>query len=78
MKNEYIHQCAECNDSDHARTRKLLSYAFSGTALREQEPILTSYYDLLVSRLKKKLDGNVAARVDIMSWYNFTTFDVIG
>lgn len=66
------------NDTDHARIRKLLSHAFSEAALREQEPILTTYFDLLISRLKDQIDGPAAGKVDIMSWYTFTTFDIIG
>ncbi|KAL8965071.1 MAG: hypothetical protein Q9197_006686 [Variospora fuerteventurae] len=56
----------------------LLSHAFSETALREQEPILMYYFHLLVSKLKEQMDGPAAGKVDIMSWYNFTTFDIIG
>lgn len=66
------------NHSDHARIRKLVSHAFSETALREQETILISYFDLLVSRLQEQIDGPTGGKVDIMSWYNFTTFDIIG
>ena len=55
-----------------------MSHAFSSSALREQEPILTSYFDLLVARLRDQIGGGMAARIDIMSWYNFTTFDLIG
>jgi len=66
------------NNADHARIRKLLSHAFSESALRDQEPILTKYIDLLVSRLKDQIDGSAAGKVDIMSWYNFTSFDIIG
>lgn len=68
----------DANPSDHARMRKLVSHAFSETALREQEPILTQYFDLLLSRLKGHLGGPTHGKVDIMSWYNFTTFDIIG
>lgn len=66
------------NDTDHARIRKLLSHAFSETALREQEPILSTYFDLFISRLKDQLGEAVASKVDITSWYTFTTFDIIG
>lgn len=58
--------------------RKLLSHAFSDSALREQESILTGYIDLLVSRLKEQSQIPTIDKVDIMSWYNFTTFDIIG
>ena len=58
--------------------RKLLSHAFSESALREQESILTGYFDLLVSRLKEESQNPDIDKVDITSWYNFTTFDIIG
>lgn len=58
--------------------RKLLSHAFSDSALREQESILTGYFDLLVSRLKEESQNPDIDKVDITSWYNFTTFDIIG
>lgn len=66
------------SDDDHSRMRKLLSHAFSETAMREQEPILNSYYDLFISKLNDQMGEAVAIKVDIMSWYTFTTFDIIG
>lgn len=58
--------------------RKVLAHAFSESALREQESILTDYCDLLVSRLKEQSQNPNIDKVDIMSWYNFATFDIIG
>ncbi|MCJ1462457.1 hypothetical protein MMC07_001059 [Pseudocyphellaria aurata] len=66
------------NQTDHARIRKLLAHAFSDGALLEQESLLTLYFDLLVARLKQQIDGPAHGRVDMMAWYNFTTFDIIG
>ncbi|KAH8585652.1 cytochrome P450 monooxygenase-like protein [Bisporella sp. PMI_857] len=66
------------NDEDHSRIRKLISHAFSDAALRQQEVILTKYFDLLVQGLKAKIDGPDAGNVDLTKWYNFLTFDVIG
>ena len=63
---------------NHTRMRKLLSHAFSDSALREQESILTGYFDLLVSRLKEQCQNPQIDKVDIISWYNFTLFDIIG
>ena len=54
--------------------RRLLSHAFSDSALCAQEPILTAYIDLLIVQLKARQDQTV----DIAKWYNFTTFDLIG
>ncbi|KAL8914332.1 MAG: hypothetical protein Q9171_001052 [Xanthocarpia ochracea] len=66
------------NQSDHTRMRRLYAHAFTDTALLEQSPLLTRYFDLLVSKLKQKIDGPEQGRVDLMAYYNFTTFDIIG
>jgi len=65
------------NDADHARQRKLLSAAFSDHALREQEPVIKSYVDLLVKQLREESDRNVNG-VDMVEWFTYTTFDIIG
>lgn len=65
------------NDADHSRFRRLLSHAFSDNSLRGQEPIIKSYVDLLMKRLHENIkSGNEV--LDMVKWYNFTTFDVIG
>ena len=66
------------NQTDHTRFRKLFSHAFSDNALLEQEPLLTTYFELLVSKLKEQIDGTAQGRVDMMAYYNFATFDIIG
>ena len=68
------------NDADHSRYRKLLTHAFSEKALRDQEPILQFYVDLFISRLREiaASSGKRIAVVDIVEWFNFTTFDIIG
>jgi cytochrome P450 len=64
------------NDVDHSRQRRLLSHAFSEKALRSQEHILNSYLNLLISKLAMEAEpGRVA---NMVQWYNFTTFDIIG
>lgn len=64
------------NDADHSRHRRLLSHAFSEKALRGQEDILKGYIDLLIHRLSTQTDAG--RTVDLVQWYNFTTFDIIG
>lgn len=66
------------SDEDHSRQRRLLAHAFSERALREQEPLIGLYVDLLVKRLHDQVSGPSAGKVDMVKWYNFTTFDVIG
>lgn len=58
--------------------RRLYAHAFTDTALLEQAPLLTRYFELLVFKLKQKIDGPEQGRVDLMAYYNFTTFDIIG
>lgn len=62
--------------SAHARMRRLMAHAFSDRALREQEDLMKKYIDLLISRLSEH--ARKGAVVDIVDWYNFTTFDIIG
>lgn len=67
------------DNSQHSRVRRLISHAFSEQALRKQETLLHTYADHLIERLyeltPKKSPWNV---VDIVRWYNYTTFDLIG
>ncbi|KGO64160.1 Cytochrome P450 [Penicillium expansum] len=65
------------NDADHSRFRRLLSHAFSDSSLRGQEPIIKGYVDLLMQRLHENIKGGTNT-VDMVAWYNFTTFDIIG
>ncbi|RLL98773.1 hypothetical protein CFD26_105148 [Aspergillus turcosus] len=65
-------------ESDHIRMRRLLAHALSDRALREQEPLLHLYADLLVRKLREKLDHSPSEVIDITRWYNYTTFDLIG
>lgn len=65
------------NDEDHSRFRRTLSYAFSESSLKAQEPIVKGYVDLLIQRLHQNANnGNTP--LDMVAWYNFTTFDIIG
>ncbi|OAG38725.1 hypothetical protein AYO21_07078 [Fonsecaea monophora] len=61
----------------HGVLRRLLAHSFSDKALREQESVLLEYADIMVRRIGE--EGQSGARaVDIVEWYNFFTFDVIG
>jgi cytochrome P450 len=63
------------DDADHSRYRRLLSNAFSDKALREQEPLIKQYVDLFISRLHENAKNGAQ---DMVSWFNFVTFDIIG
>lgn len=61
---------------DHARFRRLLAHAFSEQGLREQQPIIQKYVDLLIERLfEATKDGD---STDLLEWYILITFDIIG
>ena len=48
--------------------RRNLSHAFSDKALRQQEPLIQSYVDLLVHRIGEQVaEGK---EVDITRWYS--------
>ena len=66
------------DDASHSRMRRLLSHAFSESALQEQEPLITSYFDLFIQKLHEQIDGPADGVIDMVRWYNFATFDLIG
>jgi hypothetical protein len=63
-------------DADHTKFRKALSHGFSDRSLRAQEPIVKFYVDLLVQKLREL--AVIDQSVDMVKWYNLTTFDIIG
>ncbi|KAL4910498.1 hypothetical protein BDW74DRAFT_164408 [Aspergillus multicolor] len=60
----------------HSHYRRLLSHGFSDRALREQEPLLRGYTDLLVKGLARVSKNGKP--VNLVEWFNMTTFDIIG
>ncbi|KAF2730885.1 cytochrome P450 [Polyplosphaeria fusca] len=64
------------DNAAHGRQRKLVSHAFSDKALREQETILKGYVMLLIRKLKESAAEN-NGKVNLVDWYNFTTFDIM-
>ncbi|OBT52420.1 hypothetical protein VE04_06896 [Pseudogymnoascus sp. 24MN13] len=69
------HHLITANRADHSRQRRLVSHAFSDKALREQEPLIKGYVDLLIQRLHERANSGP---LDMVAWYNWTTFDLIG
>lgn len=63
------------SDTEHGRYRRLLSHGFSEKAIREQESVIQKYVDLLIQRLQKRAG---AGPQDMVAWFNWTTFDIIG
>jgi cytochrome P450 len=65
-------------DADHSRTRRVFSHAFSDKALREQQPLLMKYIDLMGVKMKEMVEREPDAKVDMVKMLNFTTFDIMG
>lgn len=66
----------DANNEDHRRMRRVLAHAFSEKALRGQEDLIRQYVDLFIKRIGEK--AALGEPIDIVLWYNFTTFDLIG
>lgn len=64
----------------HQVIRRILSPEFSSKSLREQEPILKRYINLLLAQLEANSCDTSGARlqVDINTWFNSFAFDVAG
>ena len=63
------------DDVEHSRFRRLLSHAFSARALEEQEGLIMAYVQKLVKGLSEECQKGPQ---DMVAWYNWTTFDLIG
>lgn len=61
----------------HARYRRILAHVFSAQAMYEQEPLMKTYIDKLFAGLKRECAGETKV-IDLLKWYNWTTFDIIG
>jgi cytochrome P450 len=70
------------NPEQHSRMRKALWPGFTQRALRDQEPLLQKYVNLLVQRLREQVlengGGTKTAGINMTPWFNYTTFDIFG
>lgn len=64
------------NREDHRRQRRQMSHAFSQGSIHEQEGIIKIYIDKLITEVESR--ARKQETLDIVSWLNFTTFDIIG
>lgn len=65
-----------CGREEHSQLRRQLAHGFSDRAMRDQEPILLKYINLLMQRLRE--NSVTGKAIDMTAWYNYTTFDIIG
>lgn len=79
---------------NHSRYRRSLAHGFSAKSMQDQQPLIAQYVDLLFTRLRAHTaaspslaDDNEhatavaadgSAIVDLVAYFNFATFDIIG
>ncbi|KAK1985264.1 benzoate 4-monooxygenase cytochrome P450 [Colletotrichum cereale] len=64
------------DDKAHSRLRRNFSHGFSDKALRDQEILIGGYFDKLLQRLRQA--SSTKEPLNMMRWYQYTTFDVVG
>ncbi|EOD46337.1 putative cytochrome p450 protein [Neofusicoccum parvum UCRNP2] len=65
-------------EEDHSSVRRIFSAAFSDKALRQQEPLIRTYVDKLISNMQGMAAKDPGAELDLVRLLNFVTFDIIG
>lgn len=60
----------------HSRFRRTMLPAFSERAMEQQEPLIRKYVDSLVEKLR--VVAQTGQPTDLVRWYTFTAFDLIG
>ncbi|KAF2115522.1 cytochrome P450 [Lophiotrema nucula] len=63
---------------EHARIRRFMDPAFSERAVLQQEPILQEYVGLCINKLRERSSAEGKTTINIVDWFNFTLFDIIG
>lgn len=78
--NKTVPSIIDADNDDHRRMRRVLAHAFSEKALRGQEELVQSYVDLFINQLRSRSAGGSGSGepVNMVLWYNFCTFDLIG
>ncbi|KAL5358523.1 cytochrome P450 [Aspergillus floccosus] len=75
VESEPLHIVNESREQ-HGNLRRQLAHGFSEKSMRDQEPLIRQYVDLLIRKLREHSVGGQP--VSLSDWYNYTTFDIIG
>ena len=73
-----VHSLLTAPSGDHARMRRILDHAFSDKAYKDLQPIVVGYIENLIKRLTEQVHDQNRDQVDLVKWYNWMSFDVIG
>ncbi|KAF2830934.1 cytochrome P450 [Ophiobolus disseminans] len=63
---------------EHSRIRRFMDPAFSERAVSQQEPIIQDYVSICIKKLQERMNDKAKVTVNIVDWFNFTLFDIIG
>ncbi|KAE8825616.1 hypothetical protein PTNB73_08613 [Pyrenophora teres f. teres] len=71
------HDMVGASLGDHGRMRRVMSSGFTYSAMCKQEPLIKRHVDMFISKLHGLCD-NGKATVNMLQWFTFCTFDLIG
>lgn len=66
-----VHSIITAGDAGHSRQRKVVSNAFSDRALKEQEPLLKQWVQLMKDKMMES--AKAGQKADLLKFYNCTT-----
>jgi len=66
-----VHSIITAGDAQHSRQRKVVSNAFSDRALKEQEPLLKQWVELMRDKMMES--AKAGKKADMLKFYNCTT-----
>ncbi|KAK6599736.1 cytochrome P450 [Botrytis cinerea] len=70
------------NAETSMRMRQVMGPAFTDRAVAKQEPVLQTYVSLMIDKMREAIakpeNGKMGARINVVDWMNWWTFDVIG
>lgn len=64
------------DEGNHSRQRKILSTGFSDKAIKGYEPLLKSWVLKMITKMSEQAES--AGKVDMLKYFNCTTFDIMG
>ncbi|KAL1597930.1 hypothetical protein SLS60_008418 [Paraconiothyrium brasiliense] len=62
----------------HGRIRRFMDPAFSEKAVLQQEPIIQNYVNMFLNKLQDRSSASGKTTVNVVQWFNFVLFDIIG
>ncbi|KPM36017.1 Isotrichodermin C-15 hydroxylase [Neonectria ditissima] len=71
------HSVISADRDNHRRQRRVLAHGFSAQSMMEQRELIQDYVSLLIRRLRDNC-SNGERPLEMTSWFNWTTFDIIG